>query len=198
VRALSASSLPLRVHDLKQWAYCPRIVFYNHVMPVDKKTTYKMEYGRTAEEAIEKLEKRRKLTEFGLAEGKRQFHVWCSSDRLGLSGKLDLLIDSEAGLFPVDFKASDQKVHQNHVVQLCGYALLLEDRFQRPVELGFVFLIPPEEIVPVELTLERKSNTLALLDRIRDAILRETTPEPSDLLARCENCEYRNYCGDVF
>jgi CRISPR-associated exonuclease Cas4 len=115
--------LPLRVHDLKQWAYCPRIVFYNYVMPVDKKRTYKMQHGRSAEEALDRLEKRRKLTEFGLAKGRRQFHVRCNSYLLGLSGKLDLLVDSPAGLFPVDFKESERSVHANHVVQLCGYGV---------------------------------------------------------------------------
>ena len=31
---LSPELIPLRVNDLKQWDYCPRIVFYNTVMPV--------------------------------------------------------------------------------------------------------------------------------------------------------------------
>ncbi len=196
--AASSATIPLRVHDLKQWTYCPRIVFYSYVMPVDKKSTYKMQHGSFAEEAIDRLEKRRKLTEFGLAEGRRQFHVWCNSYRLGLSGKLDLLIDSPAGLFPVDFKASDRSVHDNHIIQLCGYALLLEDKFQRPVERGFIFLIPCEEIVPVDLTAERKDRTRQLLAEMRLAIMREATPEPTEVRARCENCEYRNYCGDIF
>lgn len=38
----------LRVSDLKQFIYCPRIVYYNYVMPVEKKTTYKMEHGKVA------------------------------------------------------------------------------------------------------------------------------------------------------
>jgi len=194
----ATSLLPLRVYDLKQWAYCPRIVFYGYVMPVDKKSTYKMEHGRSAEEAIDRLEKRRKLAEFGLAEGKRQFHVWCSSRRLGLSGKLDLLIDSPAGLFPVDFKDSDQQVHANHVTQLSGYALLLEDRYGRSVDRGFVFLIPREEILAVDLTRELKDRTLTMLDEMRRAITRGETPEPTNVKSRCENCEFRNYCGDVF
>lgn len=196
--AIATAPLPLRVHDLKQWAYCPRIVFYGHVMPVDKKATYKMQHGSAAEGAIDRLEKRRKLTEFGLADGRRQFHVWCNSHRLGLSGKLDLLIDSPLGLFPVDFKASDRNVHDNHITQLCGYALLLEDRYQRPVERGFVFLIPNEEIIPVDLTAERKDRTRQLLADIREAIAHEATPNPTEVRARCENCEYRNYCADIF
>ncbi len=190
--------LPLRVHDLKQWDYCPRIVFYNHVMPVDKKSTYKMRHGRTAEDAIDRLEKRRKLSEFGLGEGVRSFHVWCNSETLRLSGKLDLLIDSPSGIFPVDFKASERNVHENHITQLCGYALLLEEKFRRTVDRGFVFLIPREEIVPIELTIERKQACRTLLGEIRQMIVGQNFPEPTDLRARCEHCEFCNYCSDIF
>jgi len=38
----------LRVTDLKQWAYCRRIVYYQQRMPGVGKPTYKMEEGKTA------------------------------------------------------------------------------------------------------------------------------------------------------
>src|SRR5438094_1227131 len=94
----------LRVTDLKQHAYCPRIPFYQHVMGFTGKPTYKMKRGRDAQAAIEALERRRKHREYGLAEGRRHFGSWLTSERLGLSGKLDLLIETEAACFPVDFK----------------------------------------------------------------------------------------------
>ena len=166
-------------------------------MPVDRKSTYKMRHGRAAEEAIDRLEKRRKLTEFGLGEGKRIFHLWCSSDVLGLSGKLDLLIDSPGGLFPVDFKMSEQHVHDNHITQLCGYALLVEEKFQRSVECGFIFLVPREEIVRIDLTAERKMATRDALAQMRRSIQSQAIPNPTDVRARCDECEYRNYCSDI-
>ena len=187
----------LRVNDLKQWVYCPRIVFFNYVMPVEKYSTFKMQKGREAEEAIDRLEKRRKLSEFGLAEGKRRFHVWCSSENLGLTGKLDLMIDAQEGLYPIDFKFSEQQVYPNHVMQLSAYGLLLEDRFGRDVTKGFIFLIPNEEIVLVELTEERKQSARECLENIRASIQTERMPEPTEARARCDECEFRNYCGDV-
>ena len=45
--------LPLTATDLKQWAYCKRIVYYQHVMPVEFGRTYKMERGRNIEAAVE-------------------------------------------------------------------------------------------------------------------------------------------------
>ena len=190
--------IPIRVNGIKQYAYCPRIVFYQYCMPVENKPTWKMEQGKIAEEEIDKLEKRRKLREYRLAEGNRRFHVWLRSERLGLSGKLDLVIDSPEGLFPVDFKMTTGRPHKNHIAQLCGYALLLEDRYQREVTKGFVYLIPNNDAVVFDLTAERKAETEAMIREIRRMIEKEQMAPPTPVRNRCTDCEYRNYCGDIF
>jgi CRISPR-associated exonuclease Cas4 len=189
--------IALRVNDIKQYAYCPRVVYYHYCMPVNKKSTWKMEQGKTAEAKIDRLEKRRKLRAYRLAEGTRKFHVWVSSTRLGLSGRLDLLIDSPEGLFPVDFKMTTGGPRDNHLMQLCGYARLLEDCYQRQVTKGFVYLIPHEDAVVFDLTEERKQRADQLISEIRRMIESEQTPPPTPVRNRCADCEYRNYCGDI-
>src|ERR1051325_3648497 len=116
--------IPLRVNDIKQYAYCPRVVFYQYCMPVNKKTTWKMEQGKIAEAQIDELEKRRKLREYRLAEGNRRFHVWVSSKRLGLSGRWDLWIDPPEVFSRVYLKRRRGGPHKNHVMQLCASARL--------------------------------------------------------------------------
>jgi len=189
---------PIRVNDIKQYAYCARIVFYQYCMPVQKKATWKMEQGKVAEAEIDKLEKRRKLREYRLADGERRFHVWLSSRRIGLSGKIDLLIDSPEGLFPVDFKLTTGRPHKNHVAQLCGYALLLEDCYDREVTKGFVYLTPTNDAVVFDLTPERKKEIRGVISEIRQMIEKEQMPAPTPVRNRCTDCEYRNYCGDIF
>jgi CRISPR-associated exonuclease Cas4 len=190
--------IDLRVNDLKQFVYCPRIVFYQYVMPVDKKPTFKMEEGKRAEEIIDKLEKRRSLREYHLAEGKRHFHLWLRSEGLGLTGKLDLLIESPRGLFPIDFKFTSGRPQKNHVYQLCGYALLIEEAYHEAATQGFIYLIPRDEAVVVNLSQEQKEETLRLLEEMREMIRAERMPDPTPVRSRCTECEYRNYCGDIF
>lgn len=190
--------IELRVTDLKQFVYCPRIVFYQYVMPVEKKTTFKMEAGKRAEVTVDKLEERRSLRKYRLAEGARHFHVWLRSGQLGLAGKLDLLLDSPEGLFPVDFKYTSGRPHTNHRFQLCGYALLAEEAYGRAVTHGFIYLIPQEEVVVLDLTQAQKEETLGLLTDMRDMIRTERMPDPTPVRERCAECEYRNYCGDIF
>src|SRR5438876_7517403 len=90
--------------DLKQWAYCPRIPFYHHVLPVRPAPTYKMQRGKDVQAAVEALERRRGFRAYGVCEGERRFGVWLHSAALGLSGKLDLVILTRDACYPVDFK----------------------------------------------------------------------------------------------
>jgi CRISPR-associated exonuclease Cas4 len=191
-------SVPLRVNDLKQYAYCPRIVFYQYAMPVQRKATFKMDHGKAIEPRLEQLEQRRTLREYGLAEGTREFQVWLRSEPLGLSGRLDLMITTARGVFPVDFKDTLDRVHHNHRVQLCAYALLIQERTGGPVTTGFIYRVPRNDVVVVDITHALRVETLAMVQAIREMIRVECMPPPTPVRARCEDCEYRNYCGDIF
>ncbi len=193
-----AEPMPLRVNDLKQYEYCPRIVFYNTVMPLDRKVTFKMQRGTEAEFHLDALEKRRSLRQYKLKEGERRFHVWLHSERLGLSGKMDMLVVSPEGYFPVDFKYTRGRPHRNHVSQLAGYAVLVEDLYDTHVETGFIYLAPVGELVAIRITEELKQEVGIRLAQIRQMVREELLPPPTPVRARCAECEFRNYCGDIF
>jgi CRISPR-associated exonuclease Cas4 len=190
--------IPLRVNDLKQFEYCPRIVFYNTVMPLERKTTVKMERGKDEEFRLDALEKRRTLRRYELGSGERRFHVWLESPTLGLSGKLDLLIVSNKGYFPVDFKYTRGRPHRNHVVQLAGYGLLVEEKFRTRVDTAFIYLTPVQQVISIGLTGQLKEEVRQRLSEMRTMIHDEILPPATPVRGRCEECEFRNYCGDVF
>lgn len=187
----------LRVSDLKQFVYCPRVVFYNYVMPVEKKTTFKMEHGKIAENRIDILENRRKLKKYGLSNGKREFHKQLYSGKYGLSGKIDLLIKTAEHYYPVDFKYTTSNPHKNHLYQLLGYAIILEDIYRCRVDKGFVYLIPKEDAVVFDLSDDLKDDTKNLLSEMRNMIHCQQIPPPVNSPTKCLDCEYRNFCGDV-
>ena len=54
-------TMPFRVTDLKQWVYCPRILYYHHCLPDVRPVTYKMKAGVEAGRAEEGREERRSL-----------------------------------------------------------------------------------------------------------------------------------------
>jgi CRISPR-associated exonuclease Cas4 len=167
-------------------------------MPVARKTTFKMDYGKIEEARIDKLETRRKFKKYGITEGKRFFHVAINSDKLFLSGKIDMLIKTKDEYIPVDFKYTRGKPHKNHIYQLCGYALILEDIYHKKVNHGFVYLIPLEDAVIFEMSDSMKEATKKMLSDIRQMLRQKEMPPVADNRSKCYDCEYKNYCGDVF
>jgi CRISPR-associated exonuclease Cas4 len=192
------TGIEIRVSDLRQYHYCPRVVYYQYIMPVDHKSTYKMDKGKSAQAEIEVLERRRKLKSYGLAEGERLFGQWIKSNNLGLTGKPDLVIRTAAEIYPVDFKYTRGRPRRNHLYQLGGYALILEEQFDKPVKSGFIYLIPQKDVVVFLLTGELKQNCLKMVEEIRGMIRNENFPPAPSKRAKCTDCEYQNYCRDIW
>lgn len=187
----------LKVSDVKQFLYCPRVVYFTYVMPVHKKITRKMEYGKEEHLEIERLEKRRKLRSYDLSAGERRFRTKLCSERLDLEGILDMHIVTSSGCFPVEFKHTTRKPSLHHKYQLVSYALLLEDQYGKAVRHGYLYLIPGKRVITVEITPNARSYVKRTLEKIRTMVVRETFPPAPRRPARCFDCEYANYCADV-
>ena len=187
----------LRVSDLKQYIYCPRIVYYHYVMPVEKKATYKMEHGKVAEEEIAKLESRRKLKPYGLSEGKRVFDCWLTAKGAGLTGRLDMLIIKGEDYFPVDFKFTEKSPGKNHLYQLCGYCIMLDEVYGCRADTAFIYQIPRHDVRVFHCDDTLKSECEAMIAQIMDMIRNDRMPDAAPSKGKCTECEYQNYCRDV-
>ncbi|MCR4430166.1 MAG: CRISPR-associated protein Cas4 [Tepidanaerobacteraceae bacterium] len=190
----------LTVTDIKQYVYCPRIIYYTYVLPVNKKPTFKMEHGKDRHLEIDRLEKRRKLVSYGFEEGERIFHLPVYSERLGLSGLIDMVIEFKKGnlkeYYPVEFKNTVHQIQQNHKYQLVAYAMLLEEHYNKPVRRGFIYTIPNKDIQVVTITDSMRIYVKKVISAIYNMIKREKFPEARSV-RRCWDCEYKNYCKDV-
>lgn len=188
----------LRATDLKQWAYCPRIVYYQHRMAGIGKQTYKMGEGKAAQEMIEHFEMRRTLRQYGLEGAVRRFEVWLENRQVGLAGKLDLLLEMADQAAVVEFKLTSGDIGQNHRLQLGGYSLLVEAEIGKPVNGGFVYRIPDGRVFPVPFDARLRGEVRQAIEDVRQVIDSGWLPEPTEVRKRCEECEYANYCGDVW
>ncbi len=195
---LAGSRLELTVTDLKQYAYCPRIPYYTYVVPVDIRRPYKMERGKNVQAAVEALEKRRGFGRYRVAEGQRLFGVWLHSKRHGLAGKLDLLVKTPDSAHPVDFKDTDGPARANLKLQLAAYALLVEEAVGLPVPAAFVYFVPSRALEEVRIDQNLRDRALRALGDLHVMIAKQSMPGPTDVRARCVDCEYRNYCADIW
>ncbi len=201
-------SASLRVTDIKQYIYCPRVVYFTYVIPLVRPTTGKMDYGKDEHNRVSELEKRRKLRIYGLENGGREFHLRLNSKRLGLSGLLDMAIFTDREIIPVEFKFSTKPPSLNHKYQLTAYAMLLEDhdypqraandeRRTRLVRRAFVHLIPLKRSYEIQITQSMRDFVKKLLMEIRSMIENEMIPNPTRYKRRCTDCEFKKFCADV-
>jgi CRISPR-associated exonuclease Cas4 len=187
----------LRVSDLRQWTYCPRVVWWTHVCPVGKVESFKMRQGLLKERRLQRLQKRRTLRAFGLKQGQVESNVTLFSESLGLTGRLDMLIRWGACRYPVEIKFTRGPARLNHRLQLAGYAMLLEERYGVAVPHGYVVRLPDDAVDRVLIDAPLRDLTWKTMAALRRTIQTEQMPPASPLLARCTDCEYLRFCGDI-
>lgn len=195
----------LRVADLRQYAYCARLLYFFHCLPDVRPTTYKMEEGTEQHLEEREREKRRGLGMYGLkeAEGKaeKRFDVVVESTRLGLRGRLDMAIFVQDGgrrsAYPVEFKATRREPGPQYRLQLAAYALLLEEQEDVEARSGFYLLVPLQKVIPVRLDRGVKEKVERTVAEMHGVVRGETVPPASGRRGLCSVCEFRRFCNDV-
>lgn len=193
----------ITVSDVKQYLYCPKIIYFDHVLHAPKPPDQKLDAGREAHESIISKEKRRKGAVFydpELDVADKLFRVELVSQTLGLRGVLDYLVKTERELIPVDYKfgySNNGAAYLNHKYQLAAYALLVEDCFNTTVRRGFIHYSRERLNVRIDITDELRGRTMRMIEGIRSIIENETEPASARNPARCTDCEYRRYCEGV-
>lgn len=187
----------LTVTDLKQFSYCPRVVFYERCLPHIRPRTVKMDAGLDAHEAEPKRAVRRSLAGYDVLSGERRFDVRLTSATLQLTGIVDEVVySSDGSIFPVDYKLAKQAGF-NHRVQLTAYALLLEEVEHRKVERGYIYLMLSRKLVKVVISDQLRQTVTNQLAQMQTMISHEIMPMPPENHGLCMACEFRRFCNDV-
>src|SRR5713226_3093968 len=174
----------LEVTDLKQYTYCPRIVYYRYCLPRIRPVTFTMEEGIRSHQEEDSREERRSLRSYHLTEGERVFHLSLQSAQLGLTGRVDLAIATPSRTAPnaeaivVEYKLSEQKAGAHFKLQLAAYALLVEEAWQLPVRRAFLYSIPLRKAEPIPITQSLRCKVVQTVEQIRHIVEGEQMPPP--------------------
>jgi CRISPR-associated exonuclease Cas4 len=183
---------------IRQYLYCPRVPYWSYCVPLRRPTTYKMEEGALQHEHTAALEERRSLRAYGLQAGIRHFDVLLRSSNLGMSGKLDMLIELPNKMIPVEWKHTERDTLMlHHKYQLAMYALMVEEAYGKPVERCFVYLIPLKRVLAVPIADGMRRYAQRTANALRDMLLHERMPAPTPRRGRCHDCEFRRFCNDI-
>ena len=94
--------------------------------------------------------------------------------------------------------ASGASLAENHRFQLAAYALLAEQHFKKPCTNGFAVFVDREQIEEIEIGRELRRKVNDALVEMRSLLRTEEFPLATSIRARCANCEFQHFCGDIF
>jgi CRISPR-associated exonuclease Cas4 len=157
-----------------------------------------MSAGREAEREHARLERRRNLARYGLDQGDRRYDVHVTCAALGVSGIVDEVVSSPAGPVPVEVKFTEGGVALGHKVQLVVYGMALEEQGGRDIPRGFVHLVPGRRTVAVTFDSNLRAAARDVVRRIREMVEQQDFPPPADRPAKCDGCELRCFCNDIY
>jgi CRISP-associated protein Cas1 len=179
---------------LNEYAYCPRLFFLEWVDSL---------WASNADVAEGDRRHRRVDGGGGAAplpgdgELKAARSVELSSDRLGITAKLDLLEGVGGGVIPVDLKKGhptpEGKPWEADAVQVCAQVLLLREHGYA-CERGEIFYAQTRQRVTVEPDPELVARTLSIVADARSAAARLAPPPPLQSSPKCPRCSLVGIC----
>src|SRR6266446_10964657 len=198
--ATTATDL-IPVRALNQVTYCQRLYYLEYVeavMPINEH----VEDGLFQHRRVDDPALQHRTRKDGDVLHTRSVQI--SSERLGISGKLDLVEEKNGLLCPVEYKRSSGPADgngqipfwENDAVQVCAQGLLLEEEFGVPVPRGILYYIGGKRRVEVPLDEHLRTRTLQAIQTIRELSVRDTPPEPlpAELRHRCFGCSLAIVC----
>ena len=186
-------SLPVNL--IRQWCYCPRVVYYMELTKVAFHRPIWVKQGSDFHQIEKTLWNRRNLSRFHLQKGKVHHNLSLRDNDLGLHGIVDMAIETDTAVYGVEFKLSARVKKRGDQLQLSAYAMLLEKYFSKPSECGF--LVGTKKAVHVvNVDQDKRHSVIEISNKIRQMLKRGLKPSSSAGLAQCCNCEYVNFCND--
>ena len=188
-------SSSVSVNLIRQWCYCPRVVYYIELTDIAFHRPAWVKQGEDFHRMETKLWQRRNLSRFNLDEGEVHHNLSMQNEDFGFHGIVDMAIETDEAVYAVEFKLSANNKKRGDQLQLAGYAMLLEKHFSKPSPVGF--LVGKGKILhTIDIDAEKREAVQSITDKIRRMLRRGLKPESSATVAQCCACEYVNFCND--
>lgn len=185
----------LRINEIKNYLYCPRISFYALCWQLDRDTAV-ARMGIENEAAVKKQMKRRKHALHAVHQGQRHFDVEIMEHSLRIIGRLDEVIETAEGLYLVDYKDTSQD-YGYWKIQMAAYRLAIRSSTTLPILGTYIYTIPDQTYKEVKLGKHEEEQVSTIVTALHGMIASETCPAPTPHSRKCHTCQYQRFCNDV-
>lgn len=115
---------------------------------------------------------------------------------LQLHGNIDALVITPNSYIPIEFKMSAKKPMPNHLIQLAGYALSLEEMFHKKISHGYLISEKRAKIFRINIDEELRQKVYNTLANIIQDVESGLKPDSNANSSKCAQCEFINFCND--
>ena len=190
--ASATNQIYLTSEDMRQFVYCPRIIYFRYVMKIRLQSTYKMTRGEEIHE-----QEIRKKTSYKDGSFTKYYNLYIKDKELNIAAILDYLeFDGTEGI-PVDIKTGhcyQNPISDHHLAQLLFQAILVERKFNLAVRKVKVVYKKDNLEHSYDISVEDKVKIFKNISKMRSIIEGEVIPSPTPTVAKCTDCEFWNYC----
>lgn len=185
----------LAVSDLLNHRFCSRITWFAYVLGVRQRGTIKTEHGREQHERWLDRERSRRREGEQLRARQKLVSIEVTSERLRVRGRADAMVSEDGSAAPYEVKATAPPARSwpGQLLQLAAYALLLEERFGRPVERGYLHYLEGDVVRQVAIGTAEKEQVESVVADVQRVVTTEEMP-PRAPASHCRDCVYRKIC----
>lgn len=178
---------------LNEFAYCPRLFFLEWVDRLWAPSSDTAE-GDRQHRRVDAGGGAAPLPDAGEVRSARSVEL--SSERLGITAKLDLLEGEAGAVVPVDTKKGRPPASgawDADAIQVCAQVLLLREHGYT-VERGELYYAETRQRIQVQMTPELVSRTMTVVDSARELAARPVPPPPLRSSPKCPRCSLAGIC----
>lgn len=174
------------ISALEHWSYCARQCALIHIEQTYDENLFTLRGNRVHRQAHEEsVETEREVR---IARG---VPLW--SDRLGLSGRSDIVEFHGDTPFPVEYKSGSRRQWQHEAIQLCAQAMCLEEMLDVPVLEGAVYYAASRRRRSVAFDGALRAESERAIAAVRSLLLGSELPAAVHD-ARCKRCSLYDAC----
>ncbi|MEY8702170.1 CRISPR-associated protein Cas4 [Francisella philomiragia] len=188
------SDLSLPINLIRQWCFCPRIVYYQELLNIKTQKPLWVVQGEDFHKKVEHLEKRRSFKRYNLDSATRHFNLSLKSSKYRIHGIVDWVLETDDHVYVVEYKTNPNPNSLGHKLQIAAYALLAQEYFNKPSKIAF--LASDKNSYEIEITQDLIEKLHKVIDDIINTLDNGNKPDSSASDHQCIQCEYLNFCND--
>jgi len=194
------SQPPLPVRRLHNFAYCPRLFYFQWVENIFQENADTVA-GSHLHRNVDKPSKLEDAKELDLPEGAKLRSLQLESQTLGLIGVVDIVEGGSDGAEIIDYKKGsarrdsegDRMAKEPDAMQVAAQAMLVREHGINVVR-GAIYYAADKRRVPVELNDELFSKVRKAIEEARSVAASSNCPPPLKNDARCLYCSAYPIC----